>query len=46
MNKKLKTFKDFDPIESKKKKKNKPEDKFDPSRKNKKHFLKNYHEYV
>ena len=47
MNKKLKNFKDFDPIESKRKNKKKVEDnKFDPSRKNKKHFIKNYHEYV
>lgn len=40
-----KQLKDFDPIESKKRKKQNL-DKFDPSRKNKKHYLKNYNEYV
>jgi hypothetical protein len=45
MTKKTK-LRDFDPIESKKRKKNKElENKFDPSRKNKKYYLKT-HEYV
>jgi hypothetical protein len=44
---KSKQLKDFDPIESKKRKKNKELDnKFDPSRKNKKYYLQKNHEYV
>lgn len=39
MKKKLQNFKDFDPIESKKKKKPKYNPKEDPSRKNKKYYL-------
>ncbi len=46
MNKKIKSMKDFDPIEAKRKRKVKDDDKFDPSRKNKKYFLKNHNEYV
>jgi len=46
MNKKAKTIRDFDPIESKQKKKNKTDNRFDPSRKNKKYFLKNANEYL
>ena len=43
---KSKKFKDFDPVESKKRKKSKDvEHKFDPSRKNKKYYLKT-NEYV
>jgi|688.fasta_scaffold00420_19 hypothetical protein len=39
MKKKLSKFSDFDPIESKKKKKPKFNPKDDPSRKNKKYFI-------
>lgn len=44
---KKQNFKDFDPLETKKKKKSKELDtKFDPSRKNKKYYLQKNHEYV